>query len=156
LEGATDRRTNRPTTAALTGTVAVNDRGQVGILYYDFTPPLTNLDILLTDTWFTTATGPALDFGPRQLAHGPFNREAAPVAFGWFTGDYMGIAAKVPALEEESGAQQGSVSNDEGPGGGFVSLFVTSNCRSNSCAAQGSLDGTPVGPDSTDAFSSRH
>jgi hypothetical protein len=142
--------------AAFTGAVTVNDRGQVGVLYYDFTPPLTNPDTLLTDTWFTTASGPGLDFGPRQLAGGPFNMEAAPIALGWFTGDYMGIAAKVPALQDESGNQQGSNNHDERSGGGFVSLFVTTNCRSNSCAAKGSADGTPVGPDSTDAFSSRH
>ena len=141
--------------AAFTGAVTVNDRGEVGILYYDFTPPLTSPDRLMTDTWFTTAPGPSLDFGPRRLAGGPFNMEAAPIARGWFTGDYMGLTAKVPALQDESGNQQGSQSGDEEPGGGFVSLFVMSNCRSNSCAAQGSPDGTPVGPDSTDAFSNR-
>jgi hypothetical protein len=142
--------------AAFTGAVAVNDRGQVGVLYYDFTPPLTSTDVLLTDTWFTAADGPALNFGPRQLAGGPFNMEAAPIALGWFTGDYMGLAAEVPALEEESGDHSANRNNEEGAGGGFVSQFVMSNCRNNSCAAQGSPDGTPVGPDSTDAFASRH
>jgi hypothetical protein len=142
--------------AAFTGAVTVNDRGQVGVLYYDFTPPLTSTGILLTDTWFTAASGPSLDFGPRRLAGGPFNMEAAPIARGWFTGDYMGIAAKVPALQEESGDQQSIGNNDVGRGGGFVSLFVMSNCRNSTCVAQGSPDGTPIGPDSTDAFSSRN
>jgi hypothetical protein len=143
--------------AAFTGAVTVNDRGQVGVIYYDFTPPLTGPDALLTDTWITTASGPSLDFGPRRLVGGPFNMEAAPIARGWFTGDYMGITAKVPALQDESGDQLGNQTNDGGkPGAGFVSLFVMSNCRSNSCAAQGSSDGAPVGPDSTDAFSSRN
>jgi hypothetical protein len=142
--------------AAFTGAVSVNDRGQVGVLYYDFTPPLTSPDVLLTDTWFTVASGPALDFGPRQLAGGPFNMEAAPIARGWFTGDYMGLAAKVPALQGESGNGPGGNSNDEGSGGGFVSHFVMTNCRNNSCTAQGRPDGTPAGPDSTDAFASRH
>ena len=142
--------------AAFTGAVTVNDRGQVGVLYYDFTPPLTSPDILLTDVWFTTASGPALDFGPRTLAGGPFNMEAAPIARGWFTGDYMGLAAKVPALQDQSGDQGGDNNNDGGLGGGFVSQFVTTNCRDSSCAAKGSPDGKPIGPDSTDAYSSRH
>jgi hypothetical protein len=141
--------------AAFTGAVSVNDRGQVGVLYYDFTPPLTSADVLLTDTWLTIASGPSLDFGPRQPAGRPFNMEAAPIARGWFTGDYMGLAAKVPALQDESGNQQGNQHSDEGSGSGFVSLFVMTNCRNNSCKAQGSLDGTPVGPDSTDAYSGR-
>jgi hypothetical protein len=142
--------------AAFTGAVSVNDRGQVGVLYYDFTPPLTSPDILLTDTWFTAASGPSLDFGPRRLAGGPFNMEAAPIAPGWFTGDYMGLAAKVPALQDESGDQQGGNNSNGRPGGGFVSLFVMSNCRDTRCTAQGSGDGVPVGPDSTDVFASRH
>jgi hypothetical protein len=145
--------------AAFTGAVAVNNRGQVGVLYYDFTPPPTTKDLLLTSTWFVATSGPGLDFGARHLAGGPFNMEAAPVARGYFTGDYMGLAARVPALQDESGNQQGSNRNaeeGEGHGRGFVSAFVMTNCMDNSCKAVGSPDGTPLGPDSTDVFSSRH
>jgi hypothetical protein len=34
----------------------------------------------------------------------------------------------------------------------IATLFVMTNCKDNSCRAQFSLDGTPVGPDSTDTF----
>jgi hypothetical protein len=69
--------------------------------------------------------------------------EAAPVARGFFTGDYIGLAAL-------SGSQEG---DHQGEGGsGFVPLFVMTNCKDSSCTAVGTADGTPAGPDSTDAF----
>ena len=134
--------------AAFTAAIAVNTRGQVGVTYYDLTPPLRSHSVLLTDTWFAATDGPGLDFGPRQLIGGPFNMEAAPNAGGFFTGDYEGLAARIPNLRE---GDQRSGPDDSGTG--FVPLFVMSNCANNSCVAQGSLDGSPVGPDSTDAFS---
>jgi hypothetical protein len=138
--------------AAFTGAVAVNSRGQVGVLYYDFTPALpADKSILPTDTWFVATDGPGLHFGARTLVGGPFNMEAAPFARGFFTGDYMGLTAKV---QDTSGDQSGP-NQDEEPGGGFVSLFVMTNCQDNSCRAVGTHDGTSAGPDSTDAFSAR-
>jgi hypothetical protein len=135
--------------AAFTASIAVNGSGQVGVTYYDFTPPLTSPDILLTDMWFTQTTGPGLDFGARSLIGGPFNMEAAPVARGYFTGDYQGLAAQVanrPGNQKES---SGGDAEDR-----FVALFVMTNCTDNSCKAQSSDNGRPVGPDSTDVFSS--
>src|SRR5205807_6840456 len=42
---------NPPTDkAAFTPTIAVDQKGHVGVTYYDFTPPLTSPKILLTDT----------------------------------------------------------------------------------------------------------
>lgn len=140
--------------AAFTAAISVNSQSQVGVLYYDFTPPLTSPDILLTDTWFASTAGPGLDFGPRKLVGGPFNMTAAPVARGFFTGDYMGLAAKLGVGENQSGEQTGG-NNSEGEGTGFVPLFVMTNCTDTSCAAVGTPDGTPAGPDSTDAFTSR-
>jgi len=139
--------------AAFTAAISVNSRGQVGVTYYDFTPPLTTTAILLTDTWFASTAGPGLDFGPRKLIGGPFNMEAAPVARGFFVGDYMGLAAKI-AADEKSG-QQVAGDGDEGGDAGFVPIFVMTNCTDNSCAAVGTADGTPAGPDSTDAFTSQ-
>jgi hypothetical protein len=139
--------------AAFTAAIAVNSRGQVGVSYYDFAPPLTSPDILLTDTWFSSTDGPGLEFGPRKLIGGPFNMEAAPVARGFFTGDYIGLAAQIGG--EQNGPQNGSTNGEDNGGAGFVSLFVMTNCRDNSCAAVGTADGTPAGSDSTDAFTSR-
>ncbi len=132
---------NPPTDrSAFTAAISVDSRGRVGVLYYDLTPPLTTPDVLLTDTWLTTTSEPGLEFRPRKLIGGPFNMEAAPVARGFFVGDYTGLAAKISAGEREGSAT------------GFVPIFVQTNCRDNSCRAQGTTDGSPAGPDSTDVF----
>jgi hypothetical protein len=137
---------NPPTDkAAFTAAIAVDQEGRVGVTYYDLTPPLTSPDILLTDTWSTTTSGPGLDFGPRELIGGPYNMEAAPIARGFFVGDYEGLAARVQSDREN---RDGSRKADAG----FVPLFVMTNCSDNTCRAQGTLDGRPAGPDSTDVF----
>lgn len=146
--------------AAFTGAVSVDSQGRVGILYYAFTPPLVaNPDILLTDVWLQVSDGPGLNFGARTQAGGPFNIEAAPVARGFFTGDYMGLAAKVgnPGSETagnqvgpNGGGGQQSGSNDSA----FVTLFTMTNCADISCTAVGTVDGSPAGPDSTDTYTS--
>jgi hypothetical protein len=135
--------------SAFTAAIAVDHRGRVGVTYYDFTPALTSPDVLLTDTWFTETSEPGLEFGPRKLIGGPYNMEAAPIARGFFVGDYMGLAARVPAHEQE---QSATGQREGGGGAGFVPIFVMTNCKDNSCRAQGTLDGSPAGPDSTDVF----
>jgi hypothetical protein len=148
--------------AAFTAGIAVDRKGRLGVIYYDFTPRLTSPDILLTDTWFTSTSGPGLDFGARKLIGGPYNTLALPFARGYFAGDYEGLAARVPALEEDNGDQsqngqtgQNASIQDGGVGlGGFIPHFVMANCRDNSCRAVGTPDGTPAGPDSTDVFTS--
>jgi hypothetical protein len=148
---------NPPTDkSAFTAAIAVGRDGRVGVTYYDFTPPITVPNVLLTDTWFTRTDGPGLSFGPRKLIGGPYNMEAAPVARGFFVGDYVGLAVRVPALGSGNGSSganaDGQNGGDEQGGAGFLPLFVMTNCADNSCLAQGTLDGTPAGPDSTDAF----
>jgi hypothetical protein len=142
--------------AAFTPGISVDEEGRVGVTYYDLTPPVTRADVLLTDTWFTATEGPGLDFGSRRLIGGPFNMLAAPVARGFFVGDYMALAARIAAPEGESGraASARSAGSRENEGArGFTPIFVMTNCRDNSCRAQGTLDGSPAGPDSTDVFS---
>jgi hypothetical protein len=163
LEGtwSTPQLVNPPTDkAAFTPGIAVDQKGRLGVIYYDFTPRLISPEILLTDTWFTSTSGPGLDFGPRKLIGGPYNSLALPFARGFFAGDYEGLAARVPALENDNGDRsqrgQNTSSVQEGGGGlgGFIPLFVMANCSDNSCRAVGTPDGTPAGPDSTDAFTS--
>jgi hypothetical protein len=137
--------------AAFTAAISVNKQSQVGVTYYDFTPRLTSPNILLTDVWFATTRGAGLDFGPRTLIGGPFNMLAAPFASGFFVGDYMGLAAKI-GVGQEQGSNPGNGGDSEG---GFVPLFVMANCANRSCTAVGTSDGTPAGPDSTDAYTSR-
>jgi hypothetical protein len=130
--------------AAFTAAINVNDSGQVGITYYDFTPKLTSPDILLTDTWFVKTDRPGLNFGQRRLIGGPYNMLAAPFARGFFVGDYTGLAAAIGNQQGQNAAQ--------GEESGFTPLFVMTNCADTSCTAQGTLDGSVMGPDSTDAF----
>jgi hypothetical protein len=151
---------NPPTDkAAFTPGVAVDRKGRLGVVYYDLTPRLTRPDILLTDTWFTSTTGPGLDFGSRTLIGGPYNTLALPFARGYFAGDYEGLTARVPALDRDNqdqgqNAQNGTSIQDQGGNGmgGFAPLFVMANCKDNSCRAVGTPDGAPAGPDSTDTF----
>jgi hypothetical protein len=136
--------------AAFTAAITVNGRGQVGVAYYDLTPPLTSTDILLTDTWFVKTKGPGLNFGARKLIGGPYNMLAAPEAGGFFVGDYIGLAAQIAVQGDQGGQTTGG--SDSENGSGFVALFVMSNCVDNSCAAVGTPDGKPSGPSSTDVF----
>jgi hypothetical protein len=146
---STPIRVNPPSDrAAFTTAINVDSSGRVGIVYYDLTPPLTSPDVLLTDTWFVKTDGPGLDFGQRKLIGGPYNMEAAPNARGFFVGDYVGLAT---AAGQEGGDQTGQ-HGGEGQQGEFSPLFVMTNCKDTSCTAVGTPDGTPAGPDSTDAF----
>ena len=137
--------------AAFTAAINVNSSGQVGVTYYDFTPALTSPDILLTDTWFAITDGPGLAFGQRKLIGGPYNMEAAPVARGFFVGDYMGLAS---AVAGDQGGGQAGQNGGQGDSAGFTPLFVMTNCADSSCTAQGTPDGSVKGPDSTDSFTS--
>jgi hypothetical protein len=79
---------------AFTPSVHVAADGTVGVTYYDFrnNTPATGLD---TDTWLVhchaSCTNPA-NWSETHLA-GPFNMEQAPVARGFFVGDYEGLAS---------------------------------------------------------------
>lgn len=82
-------------TQAFTGSVEVDDRGHIGVTYYDFTAdnpaPGTTLD---TDQWATVSRDPGAPFASRQrLTRRPFDMRTAPDANGFFVGDYEGLAA---------------------------------------------------------------
>jgi hypothetical protein len=82
-------------TQAFTGSVEVNNRGHIGVTYYDFTAdnpsPATTLD---TDQWATVSRDPSKPFAQRQrLTRRPFDMRTAPDANGFFVGDYEGLAA---------------------------------------------------------------
>jgi hypothetical protein len=95
-------------TQAFTGSVDVNNRGRLGVTYYDFTSddpaPGTPLD---TDYWSTTARDGNAAFSPRrQLTSQPFDMRTAPDAGGFFVGDYEGLT---------------------NTGNSFLPVFVTAN-----------------------------
>jgi hypothetical protein len=80
-------------TQAFTASVEVNDRGHVGVSYYDFTRDDPTARPLLTDEWFTASTDGGSHFSgrERQTAHS-FNMRLAPLTgAGFFVGDYEGL-----------------------------------------------------------------
>ena len=83
-------------TPSFTPMVAVAGDGTVGISYYDFraNDAATGLP---TDVWFSHCHGTSTNCANASSwsevhAFGPFNFENAPVARGYFLGDYQGIA----------------------------------------------------------------
>jgi hypothetical protein len=79
-------------TQAFTGSVDVNDRGRLGVTYYDFTFDDPSGGTLDTDYWATTARDGNATFSPRRrLTQQPFDMRTAPDANGFFVGDYEGL-----------------------------------------------------------------
>jgi hypothetical protein len=79
------------TTHSFNGTVEVTGDGIVTVMYYDFrnNTPDTGLP---TDVWLTHSHDGGQTWS-EQHVYGSFNMENAPVARGWFLGDYQGLAA---------------------------------------------------------------
>jgi hypothetical protein len=94
-------------TQAFTGSVDVNDRGRVGVTYYDFTFDNPSGGTLDTDYWATTARdGNAAFSARRRLTPSSFDMRTAPDARGFFVGDYEGLT---------------------NTGNSFLPVFVTAN-----------------------------
>lgn len=77
------------------GTVEVTDDGVLAVMFYDFRnntvgslPDATPLD---TDVWLIHSHDGGASWS-EQHVYGPFDMENAPVARGWFLGDYQGMA----------------------------------------------------------------
>ncbi len=79
--------------SAFTPSIAVADDGTVGVAYYDFRYN-DAAQGLPTDYWFTSCTAGCTSSTSWTETHvdGSFNMENAPVARGYFLGDYQGIA----------------------------------------------------------------
>ncbi|MGH2840154.1 MAG: sialidase family protein [Solirubrobacteraceae bacterium] len=69
--------------------VTVTDDGTVGVLYYDFRNN-TPAPGLPTDVWLTHSTDGGATWEEQHVT-GPFDMKLAPVARGFFLGDYMGL-----------------------------------------------------------------
>jgi len=82
----------QPTAAhSFNGTVEVTDDGVVAVMYYDFRNN-TGAPGLPTDVWMTHSHDGGATW-TEQHVYGPFDMENAPIARGWFLGDYQGMAA---------------------------------------------------------------
>jgi hypothetical protein len=90
--------TGTPASAhSFNGTVEITDDGVVAVMYYDFRnnvvgslPDATPLD---TDVWLTHSHDGGVTWSEQRVTSASFDMENAPVARGWFLGDYQGLAA---------------------------------------------------------------
>ncbi len=97
--------TNIPTgnQQAFTPAVDVAEDGTVAVTYYDFRNNTPNPNTLPTDYWVVHCHASETDdcsqgsqYGAEvRLTNAPFNMERAPVARGYFVGDYEGLANDV-------------------------------------------------------------
>jgi len=78
-------------THSFNGTVEVTADGTVAVMYYDFRNN-TAAPGLPTDVWLRLSDDGGATWTEQHL-YGPFDMENAPVARGWFLGDYQGLAA---------------------------------------------------------------
>ena len=81
-------------TQAFTGSIDADRYGRVGVTYYDFTADSPQSETLDTDYWFTASRTGGTTFSPRErLTAQPFDMRTAPVARGFFVGDYEGLSS---------------------------------------------------------------
>jgi hypothetical protein len=73
-----------------TPAVAVSADGTVGVSYYDFRNNTADTGVP-TDAWFVHSHDGGATWSEQHVA-GPFDIETAPVARGFFLGDYEGLA----------------------------------------------------------------
>lgn len=124
--------------------VYVNASGIVGVSYMQWGPTIsgnepTSVFIRHSTSPGTSASAPTFD--AVSPVDGPFNNLAAPVARGYFLGDYQGLVANAT---------------------GFISFFVKTNCADGGPTAQPSCraiqsvlnptDRTPTGNNATDVY----
>jgi hypothetical protein len=81
-------------TQAFTGSVDMNDRGRLGVTYYDFSSDSPSGGTLDTDYWATASRDGGATFSGRERLTGrSFDMRSAPFAGGYFVGDYEGLTS---------------------------------------------------------------
>jgi hypothetical protein len=114
-----------------TPTIAVNSNGKIAVTYYDS----HDLSSTNTTTWpidyqaiYSSNGGVSFSAPPQHVA-GPFDLMSAPVARGFFLGDYEGL---------------------QSTGTGFIAMFVMTNCNLNPSDPNAPPTGNPLcGPASS-------
>lgn len=92
LTWSTPTRVNsRLDATAFTPQVAVAADGTIGVTYFDLRSDTPEVATLLADYWLARSSD-GITWTETHLA-GPFNLKAAPLAGGFFLGDYMGLAS---------------------------------------------------------------
>ena len=80
-------------TQAFTPAIRVDGAGNVAVIYYDFRNNATATPRLETDVWMVRSTDGGATWREERVTPVSFDMRAAPVARGFFTGDYIGLAA---------------------------------------------------------------
>jgi len=87
------RISRRNDTQAFTPAIRVDGDGNIGVTYYDFRNNDPATPALETDTWFTRSTDGGETWSEERVTPTSFDMRTAPVARGYFTGDYEGLTA---------------------------------------------------------------
>lgn len=85
------RVNSNPGVAAFTPQVHVLANGTIGVTYYDLRSDTASPDTLLTDYWLARSADGVTWSETRVAA--PFDLAIAPIAGGYFLGDYMALAS---------------------------------------------------------------
>jgi Neuraminidase (sialidase) len=86
-----------PTVQAFTASVDITNDGTLGVTYYDFRRDTSDQNVLLTNYWLTTSQDGGGTWSEQRVA-GPFDMRIAPVAGGFFLGDYEGLTHRDNSL----------------------------------------------------------
>ncbi len=113
-----------------TPTIAVNASGKIAVTYYDSgTLSTTNTTTWPVDYKAIYSSDGGASFSAAAHVAGPFDLMSAPVARGFFLGDYEGL---------------------QSTGTGFIALFVMTNCNLNASDPNAAPTGNPLcGPASS-------
>jgi len=79
-----------PQTQAFTAAVTVGENGTVAVSYYDFRKDNADPTVLLTNYWLATSANGGAAWHEQSLSDS-FDMRTAPVAGGFFVGDYEGL-----------------------------------------------------------------
>jgi hypothetical protein len=87
------RISTAPATFAFTPAIRVDAAGSLGVTYYDFRNDAVSSPALSADVWSLRSTDGGSTFTEERLTPTSFDMRLAPVARGFFVGDYAGLAA---------------------------------------------------------------
>ncbi len=80
-------------TQAFTPAIRVDDKGNIGVTYYDFRNNDPATPELETDVWFTRSADGGQTWREERVTPESFDMREAPDARGYFVGDYEGLSA---------------------------------------------------------------
>lgn len=80
-------------TQAFTPAIEVDDAGNIAVTHYDFRNDTTASTSLDTDVWVLRSANGGATWSEERVTPASFDMRQAPVARGFFVGDYIGTAA---------------------------------------------------------------